>query len=501
MSLISISNLSFAYPGSSEPVFTSVTLQLDTSWRLGLIGRNGRGKTTLLQLLMERYPHQGVISSNVEFDYFPFPVPDASRTAWEIAWETANLADHSEEWRLYREISLLELPEELLSRPFSTLSGGEQTKLLLSSLFLRENHFLLIDEPTNHLDRQGRILVSRYLRRKEGFILVSHDRDFLDGCIDHVLSINRSDIQLQRGNYSSWLQNRERQDQFEQAESEKLKKDIRRLGQAARRSAGWSEQSEKGKYGVSEADCASLDRGFVGHKAAKMMKRAKQIQARQEKALEEKQSLLKNIELSKAGDLAIFPLRHHSEKLIECEKLSVCYGGRPVFRPTSFTLRQGERLVLRGRNGCGKSSLLKLLAGQGLTYTGRLHTASGLTISVLPQNAGEMQGSLRDFAQARRLDETRLLTILRKFGFPREQFETDLSRYSAGQKRKVLLGASLCASAHLYLWDEPLNYLDILSRQQLEALLTEYRPTMLLVEHDAAFCRAVGSGEIWLERY
>ena len=143
---------------------------------------------------------------------------------------------------------------------------------------------------------------------------------------------------------------------------------------------------------------------------------------------------------------------------------------------------------------------MKLIAGERLEYQGILRRAGRLVISTLPQNTGEMCGSLRDFARERHLDETKLMTILRKFGFPREQFETDLRGYSAGQKRKVLLAASLCQSAHLYLWDEPLNYLDILSRQQLEALLLEYRPTMILTEHDAAFCRAVGTRELRLER-
>ena len=135
-----------------------------------------------------------------------------------------------------------------------------------------------------------------------------------------------------------------------------------------------------------------------------------------------------------------------------------------------------------------------------MEHEGILRKPSGLIISTLSQITGEMSGSLREYAQSNGLDETLLLTILRKFGFPREQFETDLQGYSAGQKRKVLLAASLCQKAHLYLWDEPLNYLDILSRQQLEALLVEYAPTMILIEHDAAFCRAVGDQEVVLKR-
>ena len=498
MASISISNLSFTYEGSSEAVFSSLTLQLDSDWRLGLIGRNGRGKTTLLQLLTGiLHPQQGTIHCQIPTDYFPFSVSQPQKTAEEVAVTVSGIDPETERWRLEREIALLELSENLLARPFDTLSGGEQTKLLLCALFLRENHFLLIDEPTNHLDLEGRQLVSRYLQKKRGFILVSHDRDFLDGCIDHVLSINRSDVELQKGNYSSWLQNRERQDQFESSENERLKRDIRRLEQSARRSAGWSEQAERGKYHshATGGEPAFTDRGYVGHKAAKMMKRAKSIQARREKALEEKQTLLKNIELSQVGELSVSPLRHHRDKLVECRNLSIAYHGKPVFHPISFSLQQGECLVLRGKNGCGKSSLLKLLAGHPLEYTGSFQMPGGLVLSVVPQGCETVTGSLQDFARTHQLDFTKFLTILRKFGFTREQFEVQTQHYSTGQKRKVLLSASLCKPAHLYLWDEPLNYLDILSRQQLEALLVEYRPSMLLVEHDRAFCRHVATGE------
>ena len=127
------------------------------------------------------------------------------------------ICPQAEQWQIMRELSLLELSDDILWRPFDTLSNGERTKALLAGMFLRENSFLLIDEPTNHLDMRARQTVSDYLRTKKGFILISHDRAFLDGCIDHILSINRADIEIQRGNFSTWLTNRERQDAFELA--------------------------------------------------------------------------------------------------------------------------------------------------------------------------------------------------------------------------------------------------------------------------------------------
>ena len=173
MSLISISHLTFAYDGSFDNVFEDVSLRLDTDWKLGLTGRNGRGKTTLLKLLLGRYEYTGTISASVEFEYFPYDVLDKNRRTSEVFSE---LCPGVPLWRVEKELRALALSTELMSRPFLTLSNGEQTKLLLAALFLRENRFLLIDEPTNHLDMEGRELVSRYLSSKKGFILVSHDR-------------------------------------------------------------------------------------------------------------------------------------------------------------------------------------------------------------------------------------------------------------------------------------------------------------------------------------
>ena len=288
MSLIQITDLTFAYDGSWDNVFDHASLQLDTRWRLGLVGRNGRGKTTLLRLLMGKYEYAGAISASVTFDYFPFPVPRPERDAMEVAEE---LLPETESWELYRELSALEMDPEILFRPFSSLSNGEQTKLLLAVLFLRPNRFLLLDEPTNHLDLEGRQVVSRYLGRKQGFILVSHDRAFLDGCVDHILSINKQNFDLQQGNFSSWWENKQRRDQWERSENEKLRRDIARLDAAARRAAAWSDKAEAAKIGT-----GCYDRGFVGHRAAKVMKRSTAAENRRREAAEAKSALLKNIE-------------------------------------------------------------------------------------------------------------------------------------------------------------------------------------------------------------
>lgn len=486
MSMIKIENLTFSYPTNYDNIFENVNFQIDTDWKLGLVGRNGRGKTTLLNLLLGKYEYSGKIYSSVQFDYYPYPVMDKSKFTNEIFFE---IAPASEEWELMRELSYLDMEADVLYRPFETLSNGEQTKVLLAALFCNEGHFLLIDEPTNHLDVKAREMVAAYLKKKKGFILVSHDRCFLDGCIDHILSLNRASIEVQSGNFSSWMANFERQQEFELAQNMRLQKDISRLQQAAKRSAIWSDRVEASKIGAA-------DKGYVGHKAAKMMKRSKTIEARQQQAIEQKSGLLKNIET--AENLKIAPLMYHADTLVSFSDVAICYDGNNVCEPVSFTVQRGERVVLDGKNGSGKSSLLKLLVGEPIEHSGMIQMGSGLVISYVPQDTSYLKGMLSDFADENHIDESLFKAILRKMDFERIQFEKDIQDFSGGQKKKVLIAKSLCEQAHLYVWDEPLNFIDVYSRMQIEQLIKEFSPTMVFVEHDSVFRETVATKTVQL---
>ena len=490
MSLINVTNLTFAYDGSYENIFENVSFQLDTNWKLGFTGRNGRGKTTFLNLLLGKYEYRGSISTSVAFSYFPYHVTDQSILAIDAV---EAMYPEYEYWRLAREMAKLQLDDAVLYRPYETLSNGEQTKLQLAVLFSKENHFLLIDEPTNHLDIRGRELVSRYLNSKKGFILVSHDRVFLDGCVDHILSINKSDIQVCKGNFSTWWENKQRQDAFEQAENEKLKREISRLEETAREKANWSDTAERRKLrsGPMDVDNVKGWRPLQGAKAKKSMARAKAIEQRQTAAIEEKSKLLKNIERS--DKLKIFQTPFHTKQLTQLKDVTIDYGDGAVCENISFSIQMGDRIALQGANGSGKSSIIKLLCGQEIPYTGQLWLGNGLKISYVNQDTSGLQGKLSDFARDSGIDESLFLAMLAKLDVPKAQMEKDMSSLSAGQKKKVLLAKSICEPMHLHIWDEPMNYIDVISRMQIEELLLEYQPTILFVEHDKAFCDNVAT--------
>lgn len=492
MSMINVSNLTFAYDGSYDNIFENVSFQLDSDWKLGFTGRNGRGKTTFLNLLLGKYEYSGTISAQVEFEYFPFPVENKDSMTLDVISDVYPDYQH---WELVRELNLLKVSEDVLYRPFDSLSNGEQTKVMLAALFMKENQFLLIDEPTNHLDMHARKLVSSYLNRKSGFILVSHDRSFLDHSVDHILSINKTNIEIQKGNFSAWWENKKRQDQYELASNEKLQKDIKRLSDSAKRTGGWSHEVEKSKNGTRNSG-SKVDKGYIGHKAAKMMKRSKNIEQRQQSAIQEKSKLLKNIE--SAERLQIHQLEFHKNEIVQLDNVSIAYGSNIVCKDINLTVEKGDRIALYGKNGSGKSSILKLICGEDIAYTGQLRKDPQVKISYVSQDTSGLAGSLAEYAMTQGIDESLFKSILRKLDFSRLQLDKDISTFSAGQKKKVLIAKSLSEEAHLHVWDEPLNFVDVISRMQIEDLLLEHSPTLLFVEHDSEFCSNIATSIIEL---
>jgi len=305
MPAIVCSELSFHYDTPFVPIFEGLSLSIDTDWRTAVVGRNGTGKTTLLRLIEGSLePGRGEIAVPLAASYFPFAPGDPRRATldvlkdcvapfarWEREMETlsaesdeASLAFYGETLQLYeehggyeiearieREFAALGMSSELLRRAFDTLSGGERTRALIVALFLRRDGFPLIDEPTNHLDIEGRELLGDYLGRQRGFVLVSHDRHFLDLCADHVLSLNREGARVLKGGYSSWKLQTELELEHEKSRRENLQREIRSLEQSARQRRGWSNAKEREKIGGG-------DKGFISHRAAKQMKRALSIE-------------------------------------------------------------------------------------------------------------------------------------------------------------------------------------------------------------------------------
>ncbi|MBM7616991.1 lincosamide and streptogramin A transport system ATP-binding/permease protein [Weissella uvarum] len=497
MSKITIKNMTFAYAGN-EPLFEDVNLNLDTSWQLGLVGRNGRGKTTLLNIIQGKLKPAGEVDVPVAINYFPQDVHDEQMLVDYVIDDLCPIG--GERWQVDREMSLLGLPDDILYRPFATLSGGEQTKVLLALCFADSNGYVLLDEPTNHLDQATRKQVEGYLKQKAGYLVVSHDRQFLNAVTNHIMAIEKTNLVLYGGNFAVYEQEKAARDQYELEKHEHLQKDIQVLKRTARQKADWSRQREASINGNPREQGSGNhgDRGFETARAARMMKKSKQIERRRDQEITEKQSLLHDLE--RQEPLMMNVQSTHQKELVQVKDLTLNYGAGNLFAPISFQIKPGEVVALTGENGLGKSSLLKAVLGQ---FTGQITgdvVCQAHQISTMRQEPNDLNGSLTEFCELNRLDQALFLNVLHKLGVDRKNFATRIEAMSQGERKRVELARALVTPAELYIWDEPLNYLDVFNQGQLEQVILKMQPTMLIVEHDQTFIENIKAKKINLQK-
>ncbi|WMJ88225.1 ribosomal protection-like ABC-F family protein [Anaerocolumna sp. MB42-C2] len=510
MSKIIINEMSYHYTNYYNPIFHNVNIILDTNWRLGLIGRNGRGKTTFLKLLLgELKPDKGNIIKKVDMLYFPFINKVSYCKTIDVIKENIGflksmedkmesiLAEDMEsrleeyqtvfenylqsggfemESRIKRELNLMHLSEKLLERDFDSLSGGEKTKMLIISLFLRKNGYILLDEPTNHLDVEGKRTLSDYLKHKTGFLIVSHDRQFLDMVTDHIMAINKADITLEKGNYSSWKSNKDKTEVFELRTKTRLEREITSLENRSVQNRNWAAIAEKEKNPY-----ASNNRGN-GSRAAKFMRQAKASELAIRKNIEYKKELLKNYEITQ--DLNLEQQSSEIITLISIKNLSFKYTKEYVLKNISLKINKGDRIWVRGKNGSGKSTLLKILGqcidAENITFQ------EHLIITQILQEPGWTTGYINDyFMDCFRLQKFK--TLCEYLDIDEETLKRPIETFSSGEVKKIETARALALDNQLILMDEPLNYMDIYFREQLEKAIITYQPTIVFVEHDERF--------------
>ncbi|BCK01296.1 ribosomal protection-like ABC-F family protein [Anaerocolumna chitinilytica] len=500
MSQIMITEMSFSYKTFYEPIFEKVTLNLDTDWRLGLIGRNGRGKTTFLKLLHKEFlPDKGTIKMEVNTELFPYENKVRYSLTMDVIKENIgglrtledNLEDmealgryleldgFSMESLIKKEMYRMKLAEELLYRDFSLLSEGEKTKVLLIALFLRKDTYLLLDEPTNHLDIRGKKDVAEYLKRKKGFLVVSHDRSFLDEVADHILAINKSDITLEQGNFTTWKRNKDLKDEFEARAGERLNREVRQLERHAKESRLWGGTANTQKYAFASHARTNGAKAFMGQ--------AKRSEQQIMNKIEEKKTLLLNYET--AAKLEFEQLETEGTLLLKGKDIMYSYDGRELFYGLSFDIKKGDRIWVRGENGSGKSTLLKLISGK-LSTRGFIRTED-LKITEALQEPLWREGYLKGFIKDGNGDDFEKLCRL--FDLPDSLFERPLETFSRGELKKIEIARALSMENHLILLDEPLNYMDLYFREQLESAVLAINPTLVFVEHDEWFGEKVAT--------
>ena len=349
--------------------------------------------------------------------------------------------------------------------------------------------FVLLDEPTNHLDEEGKAAVITYLQKKKGFIVVSHDRSFLDQVIDHVISINKKDITIEKGNYSSWKHNKDKREEYELRTRERLEEEIAQLERSAKESRTWAYIGNMQKY------------QFAGNGRANgvetYMRQAKRSESRVQENIDKKKQLLQNYEEVKP--LAMYQKDDIEEKcLVKIKELNFKYPNstNEMIKGFNYEVHSGDRIWIKGKNGAGKSTLLKIIKGtlpsEGVEY------AENLQIAMVGQEPEWKTGYIKEGMEdvVGTLIYDRFLELCDHFELPENFLERPLETYSSGELKKVNIARVLAEDNHIILFDEPLNYMDTYFSEQLEKAILEYEPTIMFVEHDAYFGKIIATRTI-----
>ncbi len=497
--MLSITHL--AYHVGGKPLLTDVNLQIFAGQRIGLVGRNGCGKSTLFRLIRgELKPDGGDIAlqAGKTLAFVEQEILNAERPAIEFVLDgdselrrlEQELArdDHDAAWfeaqhryeaidgysasaRAAQLLDGLGFSSAELERPVSSFSGGWRMRLNLARALMKRADLLLLDEPTNHLDLEAILWLEAYLARYPGAILlVSHDREFLNAVVNRIAHVHDGVIDVYSGDY----------DAFEAARAERL----------AQQDAAYRQQQEK---------IAHLE-DFVRRFRAKATK-AKQAQSRL-KALERLERIAPAH--AEAGHFAMTleaPERG-PDVLIQAEKLAFAYGGKAILANVAFTLRQGGRVALLGPNGAGKSTFVKLLAGELAPTAGRLETAPDIRIGYFAQHQLErLDAGATPLEHMERLapdaPTLELRSFLGRFGLAGDEEQRPVATFSGGEKSRLALALLAWQKPHLLLLDEPTNHLDLDMRDALTLALEDYTGAMVLVSHDRALIRATAD-ELWL---
>ena len=517
MSLLQVSHLAFRYASQVDWLFTDISFDINPGDRIGFVGPNGGGKTTLVRLLtgeLERGSGTITMRQGLRIGYVPQESPavgdepletyvfaanpEVGALREEIRTLESDLADSATALRYANLLSTYEARggfgieaeaarvleglgfdarERLL--PMAHLSSGQRTRAELTKLLLSPTDLLLMDEPTNHLDIAAQEWLAEYLSSLDAaYLMVSHDRTFLGQATTRIFELRRGTLTVFEGDYGFY---REQRALYDRQAWERYHAQQRRISAADRAAEGRMQLSRK----VATKPGGGEDRDHFGRKASKVARTARILRER----------VAREPEVPKPWQEDPIPVLDFpnvpraSDVVLQVEGVSKSYGEKRLFGDLSFHVRRGERWAILGPNGTGKTTLLRILLGEERPDAGEVRLGAHVKLGYFAQEGTHLDLSLSPVALCRAVhgDETWVRTILGCLKLRGERANQPIGRMSEGERGKIRLAQLLLSGANVLLLDEPTNHLDIEAREAIEGTLGQFPGALLFVTHDRYF--------------
>jgi macrolide transport system ATP-binding/permease protein len=460
-------------------ILDNISFDIKNGERIGLVGYNGTGKTTLANILTGKLtPDKGFIEKSPELT-IGYLTQSIDYEGNDIFSTDGDLLQHSSELGLKK---VYEWEEKRLNH----LSGGEKLKLALSNVWASKPGFLILDEPTNHLDFKGiEWLIEELQKFKGPVLIISHDRHFLDKTVTRIFEIENTRINFYNGNYSDYQKEKQHrlETQMHHYEIQQRKKE--EIEMQMEQLSSWSEQAHK------TSTKQGRDYGHKEYHRVKAKKRDAQVKSKMKRLQSEleKNKVEKPLEESKIR-FQFDSKGNRGKRIIEAKNLTKSFNERTLFLDSHFYINHGERIGLLGENGCGKTTLIKMLLGESPVTSGELWKSESLKAAYLSQDVDDLPGdntALEALGYTDREGILKARTLFANLGLMEQFITKPIRTLSLGERTRVKLVDMLMKEYDILILDEPTNHLDLPSREQLEKTLSEFNGTIITVSHDYYF--------------